>query len=626
MKTKSFTFLTGLALLCFLLIQNGINAQNVTVTDDESYTAESSAMLDVKSTNKGMLVPRMDSSQRVNISSPASGLLVYDTDATAFYFFNGTSWVNLTTNVISPASANVDDALFSVVNANGDTVFAVYPEGVKINVGDGNGKANKGGFAIGGLASGKLPQQQFLVVSPDSVRVYVDTTTRTKATKGGFAIGGLASGKATGPELMRVTSDSVRIYIDESTEKGTKGGFAIGGLASGKSNTDSLYMFSDRSGFNVSYLTSTERDAIAAPRIGSMIFNTTDSCLQIFLGYWESIWCTPLGCIYPSILTQPVNDSVWTGEDAIFTVSATGSKIYYKWQESSDGGNTWRILSDGGTNPEYSGTYTDTLLINNAPDEISTYQYRCLINNACGDELTQAAVLQVGCGSPLYDIAGNSYTTVSMGTQCWMKENLRTTKYPDNAAITKGPTTHGAAGWSTDNAYYSCPSNSTNNGEDCAAAGSLGMYYQWSAVCYGSEVEGVQGICPAGWHVPTDAEWKTLEGYLGMSVAQQEAWGLRGTNEGSKLASNITDQSWAAGSLSSDADFDESGFDAGPAGSRWNNGYYADRGTYAWFWSSTLSSPTPNVLFHGISNASTQVSRGESGKMQANSVRCLKND
>ncbi|MFC2086117.1 hypothetical protein ACFLQ9_00190 [Bacteroidota bacterium] len=234
---KSFSLLLSLLILCSFLIMNRTKAQNITVTDDESYTADSSAMLDVKSINKGLLIPRLDSSQRVGIATPATGLLVFDTDASAFYYYDGADWLNLTTNVISPATASVDDALFSVVNSNGDTVFAVYPEGVAINVGDGVGKAKKGGFAIGGLASGKLPQTEFFRVTADSVRVYVDTSS-TKAKKGGFAIGGLASGKATAPEFLRVTGDSVRIYIDDDNAKKVKGGFAVGRVTGGKAVSD----------------------------------------------------------------------------------------------------------------------------------------------------------------------------------------------------------------------------------------------------------------------------------------------------------------------------------------------------------------------------------------------------
>ncbi len=66
-------------------------SQNVTITNDEAYTADTSAMLDVYSITKGMLVPRLTSVQRVAIHEPATGLLVFDTDVLSFFFFNGSS-------------------------------------------------------------------------------------------------------------------------------------------------------------------------------------------------------------------------------------------------------------------------------------------------------------------------------------------------------------------------------------------------------------------------------------------------------------------------------------------------------------------------------------------------------
>ena len=249
MKTRTLSCLLAFFVISFLFISRcHLYAQVVTITDDDAYTPDNSAMLDVKSIDKGLLIPRLDSSQRVAISTPATGLLVFDTDANAFYYYDGSDWLNLTTNVISPASATVNDVLFSVINTNGDTVFAVYPEGVQINVGDGVGKAKKGGFAVGGLASGKLPQKQFLVVSPDSVRIYIDTTTGSKANKGGFAVGGLASGKSNGPTFFTVSDDSVRIYLDTvGAGKANKGGFAVGGLASGKGAITNLLTVSQDS-------------------------------------------------------------------------------------------------------------------------------------------------------------------------------------------------------------------------------------------------------------------------------------------------------------------------------------------------------------------------------------------
>jgi len=99
---------------------------------------------------------------------------------------------------------------------------------------------------------------------------------------------------------------------------------------------------------------------------------------------------------------------------------------------------------------------------------------------------------------------------------------MRTTTYPGGGAITKGPVPAGDPGWTADLSYYSCPPNAGNTAEDCAAAASLGMVYQWSAAMDGSTVAGAQGVCPTGWHIPTDVEWKTLEGSLGMTVPQQD--------------------------------------------------------------------------------------------------------
>ncbi|MGM0409066.1 MAG: hypothetical protein ACQERU_13880, partial [Bacteroidota bacterium] len=81
--------LVSITMLLSLLTFFG-NAQNIAVTDDETYVADSSAMLDVKSLTKGLLVPRLTSTQRNAIISPATGLLVFDTTLERFYFYDGT--------------------------------------------------------------------------------------------------------------------------------------------------------------------------------------------------------------------------------------------------------------------------------------------------------------------------------------------------------------------------------------------------------------------------------------------------------------------------------------------------------------------------------------------------------
>ncbi len=100
-----------------------------------------------------------------------------------------------------------DDPLFQVKRKDGETVFAVYPGGVRINVDDSPLKGTKGGFAVGGFSPGKGLTNDFLYVTPDSIRMYIDTT-ETKGTKGGFAIGGFSPGKGTGSSLMHLIEDN----------------------------------------------------------------------------------------------------------------------------------------------------------------------------------------------------------------------------------------------------------------------------------------------------------------------------------------------------------------------------------------------------------------------------------
>jgi hypothetical protein len=129
---------------------------------------------------------------------------------------------------ITGTTANLEEALFEVKNKDGQTVFAVYNEGVRVYVSNGS-KAVKGGFAVGGFGTDKAETTKYLFVGKDSVRIYLDTNPLTKGTKSGFAVGGYDLTKGTVQNYLDVSSDSIRMYIDKST-KGVKGGFAVGGF------------------------------------------------------------------------------------------------------------------------------------------------------------------------------------------------------------------------------------------------------------------------------------------------------------------------------------------------------------------------------------------------------------
>ncbi len=167
------------------------------------------------------------------------------------------------------------------------------------------------------------------------------------------------------------------------------------------------------------------------------------------------------------------------------------------------------------------------------------------------------------------DIDGNVYQTVTIGTQVWMAENLKVTHYRNGEAI---PNVTDNATWEgLTTGAYSEYDNDINN------VATYGRLYNWYSV------SDIRNMAPAGWHVPTDAEWKQLEMYLGMSQAQADATGWRGTTEGGKLKESGTTH-WISPNTGAT---NESGFTGLPGGYRASNGPYTDISISASFWSST---------------------------------------
>lgn len=195
------------------------------------------------------------------------------------------------------------------------------------------------------------------------------------------------------------------------------------------------------------------------------------------------------------------------------------------------------------------------------------------------------------------DIDGNVYTTVVIGDQEWMAENLKVTHYRNGDAI---PNVTDNTEWANLNTGAYCYyDNDENNGD------TYGALYNFYAV------EDSRYIAPVGWHVPTDEEWKQLEMYLGMSQSEVDQTGLRGTDECVKLKSS---SGWDG--------TNESGFTALPGGYRTSNGYY-NIWLSAHFWSSSVYysyGAWSRILSYDISD----VARLYFGQNRGFSVRCIK--
>jgi len=222
------------------------------------------------------------------------------------------------------------------------------------------------------------------------------------------------------------------------------------------------------------------------------------------------------------------------------------------------------------------------------------------------------SVTVFACGYPFTDSRdGKSYETVQVGTQCWMAENLNIGTMINS---TSGGTN--SDGEQTDNITIEkyCYNNSTSG---CDTYGGL---YQWNEMMQYVTTEGVQGVCPDGWHLPTDDEWKTMEMALGMSQSEADNLGWRGTDEGGKMKETGTTH-W--NSLNTGAT-NTSGFTALPGGYCSSSGSFGNLGGNGYWWSSSEHSGL-DAWYQGLHYNYGQVYRNSNSKVYGFSVRCLQN-
>ena len=178
--------------------------------------------------------------------------------------------------------------------------------------------------------------------------------------------------------------------------------------------------------------------------------------------------------------------------------------------------------------------------------------------NNCGQPQT------LPCGDPV-SYQGYDYATVQIGEQCWFAENLRSENYENGDPI---PANLSDSEWSS-----TTSGATTVHGESASNLETFGRLYNWYAV------NDARGLCPSGWHVPTDGEWMTMEMALGMSEAEANDTGWRGTDQGIQLK---TTYGWWNGNGTN-----ASGFSGLPGGFRYGNGNFDVVGYTEYWWSSS---------------------------------------
>jgi uncharacterized protein (TIGR02145 family) len=209
-------------------------------------------------------------------------------------------------------------------------------------------------------------------------------------------------------------------------------------------------------------------------------------------------------------------------------------------------------------------------------------------------------------GNPAVPYEGQTYNTVQIFSQCWLRENL-------NAGIMIGANLNQTNNQVLEKYCYG------NQPDSCVKYGGL---YQWDELMQYCLQQGTQGICPPGWHVPSDEEWKVLEGAVdsqyGIGDTIWDDWGYRGSEAGLNLK-------MGTGWLNNGNGTNLYGFSGLPGGIRYSDGHFNMAGEMGFWWTSTTSAGDDSWRrslhcdAHGAGREGTFKNYGFS-------VRCLKDE
>jgi uncharacterized protein (TIGR02145 family) len=207
-----------------------------------------------------------------------------------------------------------------------------------------------------------------------------------------------------------------------------------------------------------------------------------------------------------------------------------------------------------------------------------------------------------GYGGNIIDLDGNSYKTVYIGTQKWLAENLKVSKYNDGTAI---PNESDDTQWSDLTGAWAYYNNDASNDSK------YGKLYNWYAVS--PTTNGNKNVCPTGWHVPTDVEWTILTDYLGGEMVS-----------GGKMK-EVGLTNWNGGRSGKNVDATNTSLFTGlPGGYRTNKGLFSLFGGYGYWWSSSENNNTYDAWFRYLNSQSGIAVRYNFVQGMGLSVRCLR--
>ena len=593
-----------LMMLAFLICFSLTTHAQVAINTDGS-TPDASAMLHIKSDTSGLLIPRMIQTQREAISNPATGLLVFQTDGSSGFYYNaGTpAWIQLSSTLIT-----------QIADADGDTKVQVEatPDEDTIR------------FVVAGTEAMVIDGAGNIGVGTSTPNYSLDITGDVVAD--GLRIRRVSDGSETVHKIYDAGAGHISYYNsagnrghyfytnDGSTVETRMAIIGNGNVGIGTASPDAsalLELNSTAKGFLPPRMTTAERDAISSPVDGLMIYNNTTGCINFYLaGVWEEFCSgtgTPIatytigtgGSCANTTINGNYNEGFALDASNTVTLDATVTNVG-AWNITTNTLNGYSFSGSGTFST--TGTVQLTLDGSGTPVTAQTDNFTATTNAGGGTCTFSVTVVTVPtCGSPI-SYGGQSYNTVQIGTQCWMAENLNI-----------GSMVNGSSNQMNNSTIEKyCYSDNTSN---CDTYGGL---YQWNEMMQYVSTEGTQGICPTGWHLPTDDDWKTMEMYLGMNQAQADAEGWRGTDEGGKLKeTGITH--WISPNTGAT---NTSGFTGLPGGYRYTDGSFSTLTHNAIFWSSSVGGSL--AWYRALDYSNAQVQRFYLDQAYGNSVRCVR--
>ncbi len=518
MKTIRLFFVT------FLLIASYYVTAQVAINTDGN-PADESSVLDIQSTERGLLIPRMTQTQRENISDPATGLLVYQTDGTKGFYYNiGTSaspdWIGLSSTLIT-----------QIADADGDT---------KVQVEE--------------------------TTDEDTIRFDVAGTERMTITPSGNV--GIGT-KNPGTRLVTMDGSLMHVHIGAGLP-GVSWGEPIIGLSrwSGIGDAYSSHVLTTwwdpaLGGYGLSFQTTIGEHTIADWDKNGALLN------RMVIGYNGKVG---IGTVTPSNLFSVNGDADFTGDVGIGTTDPVPS-AQLEVSSTTQGFLPPRMTTaqlDAINDP------AEGLVVYNTDSKTIRFFNGVLWRNITG----------FNCGDQIMDADSNTYNTVSIGTQCWMKENLKTTTYRSGTPI---PYVSDNTSWEnlTTGAY-------AWHGHDSGWKDKYGALYNYYASI------DTNGLCPAGWHVPTYDEWIIMTNFIGGTASPHgnELKSCRQVNSPSGGVCNTSEHPrWDEDVSNGNYGSDNYGFAGLPGAMRDFDGAFSYAvGISAWWWSSTTL--YPNACHH----------------------------